>query len=92
MRNKPSVIVGNAFLIRKRLAKNSNSNDSKDCLKYLEELENAVKLIERIFDFAAAYERKENAFQGGIWKGYGLWLILDKKDLRCLRLDNSRNG
>ncbi|MEM3565445.1 MAG: PAS domain S-box protein [Candidatus Bathyarchaeia archaeon] len=50
IRNKLSVVIGNAYLIKKKLA---NKNES---LKYLEEIENAVRQIERIFDFAATYE------------------------------------
>lgn len=50
VRNKLSVVTGNAYLIKKKLAGES------EILKYLSEMENAVRQIERIFDFARTYE------------------------------------
>ncbi len=50
VRNKLSVITGNAFLAR-------NKVDNPETLGYLEDIEFACQQIEGIFDFARAYER-----------------------------------
>lgn len=51
VRNKLSAITGNAYLARQKLA------DDHDALKYLGEIEPALRQIERIFDFARNYEK-----------------------------------
>jgi signal transduction histidine kinase len=50
VRNKLSIITGNAYLARKELAGNKKVQD------YLKEMEIAVQQAVRIFDFAKAYE------------------------------------
>lgn len=50
VRNKLSAVVGNVYLIKKRLA------DNHEALRYLEEIEGVIKQIERILNFAATYE------------------------------------
>jgi PAS domain S-box-containing protein len=50
VRNKLSVVAGNAYLAKKKLA------GDNEALKYLEEIEYAVRQTERIFDFAKTYE------------------------------------
>jgi len=50
VRNKLSVVTGNAYLVKKKLT------GDDETLKYLEEIENAVRQTERIFDFARTYE------------------------------------
>lgn len=50
VRNKLSVITGNAYLAKKELVGNSKVQD------YLREMEVAVRQVVRIFDFAKAYE------------------------------------
>jgi len=49
-KNKLSVIVGNTYLARKKLPPNS------EALQYLEEIDNSVRQVTEIFDFAKAYE------------------------------------
>jgi PAS domain S-box-containing protein len=51
MRNKLTAVNGNAYLLRKRFAGDS---DAMECLK---SVESAVRESERIFDFASAYEK-----------------------------------
>jgi PAS domain S-box-containing protein len=50
VRNKLSTVTGNVYLLKKRLADNS------DVLDKLRDIENAVQQTVRIFDFAKAYE------------------------------------
>jgi PAS domain S-box-containing protein len=50
VRNKLSTVTGNAYLLKKRLADDSNALDK------LKAMENAVQQTVRIFDFAKAYE------------------------------------
>jgi PAS domain S-box-containing protein len=50
VRNKLAAIVGNAYLLKKRLTGDSNTAES------LRSIEMAVRESEKIFDFAAAYE------------------------------------
>jgi len=50
VRNKLSTVAGNVYLLKKRLADNS------DMLDKLKAIENAVQQTVRIFDFAKAYE------------------------------------
>jgi PAS domain S-box-containing protein len=51
VRNKLTAVNGNAYLLRKRFAGDS---DAMECLK---SVESAVRESERIFDFASAYEK-----------------------------------
>jgi PAS domain S-box-containing protein len=51
VRNKLTAVNGNAYLIRKRLT------DDPDAIENLRSIEAAVRESERIFDFAAAYEK-----------------------------------
>jgi len=50
VRNKLSVIGNNVYLAKQRLA------DDQVGARYLEDVESAVKQVEKIFDFARAYE------------------------------------
>jgi len=50
VRNKLSTITGNAYLLKKQLAGDSNA------LEKLRDMENAVRQTIKIFDFARAYE------------------------------------
>ena len=51
VRNKLTAVNGNAYLIRKRLI------DDPDAIENLRSIEAAVRELERIFDFASAYEK-----------------------------------
>ncbi|MFP3984418.1 MAG: PAS domain S-box protein [Candidatus Bathyarchaeia archaeon] len=51
VRNKLSAVVGNVYLLKQRLARDA------EALEKLDDLEAAVRNVEVIFDFAAAYER-----------------------------------
>jgi PAS domain S-box-containing protein len=51
VRNKLTVIAGNSYLLRRRLAGDPNA------LQRLEDIDAAVRRVERIFDFARTYER-----------------------------------
>jgi PAS domain S-box-containing protein len=51
VRNKLAAVAGNAYLLRKRLA------DDLEATEYVKSVEAAVRGSERIFDFAAAYEK-----------------------------------
>jgi PAS domain S-box-containing protein len=51
VRNKLSVVTGNAYLLMKKLA------DDHEALELLEDMECAVEQITRIFDFVKYYER-----------------------------------
>lgn len=51
VRNKLTVIAGNSYLLRQRLA-----GDPR-VLRHLEDIDAAVRQVERIFDFARTYEK-----------------------------------
>jgi signal transduction histidine kinase len=51
VRNKLTVIAGNSYLLRRSLAGDPNA------LQRLEDIDAAVRRVERIFDFARTYER-----------------------------------
>jgi PAS domain S-box-containing protein len=51
VRNKLSAVTGNAYLLRRRLAEDPKA------LEQLNDIEAAVRLVERIFEFARVYER-----------------------------------
>jgi len=51
VKNKHSVINGNIYLIKKKLG------DNPSLVKYLDNIEAAVKAAERIFQFSALYEK-----------------------------------
>jgi PAS domain S-box-containing protein len=51
VRNKLTVIAGNSYLLRRRLAGDPNA------LRQLEDIDAAVRRVEKIFDFARTYER-----------------------------------
>jgi PAS domain S-box-containing protein len=51
VRNKLSVVTGNAYLLMKKL------NDDPEALELLDAMECAVEQITRIFDFVTCYER-----------------------------------
>jgi PAS domain S-box-containing protein len=51
VRNKLSAVTGNAYLLRRKLA------DNPEALEQLADIEAAVRLVERIFEFAGTYEK-----------------------------------
>ncbi len=51
VRNKLSAVTGNAYLLRRKLA------DNPEALGQLADIEAAVRLVERIFEFAGTYEK-----------------------------------
>ena len=50
-RNKLSAVTGNAYLLRRKLAEDPKA------LEQLNDMETAVRLVEKIFEFARAYEK-----------------------------------
>jgi PAS domain S-box-containing protein len=51
VRNKLSAVTGNAYLLRRKLAEDPKA------LEQLNDMEAAVRLVERIFEFAGTYEK-----------------------------------
>jgi len=51
VRNKLSAVTGNIYLLRRRLA------EDPEALKQMNDIEAAVRLVERIFEFARVYEK-----------------------------------
>ena len=51
VRNKLSAVTGNAYLLRRKLTEDPKA------LEQLNDMEAAVRLVERIFEFARIYEK-----------------------------------
>src|SRR4030042_6269753 len=51
VRNKLSAVTGNAYLLKRKLAEDPKA------LEQLNDMEAAVRLVERIFEFARVYEK-----------------------------------
>jgi signal transduction histidine kinase len=51
VRNKLSAVTGNAYLLRRKLAEDPKA------LEQLTDMEGAIRMVERIFEFARAYEK-----------------------------------
>jgi PAS domain S-box-containing protein len=51
VRNKLSAVTGNAYLLRRKLAEDPKA------LEQLTDMEAAIRMVERIFEFARAYEK-----------------------------------
>jgi PAS domain S-box-containing protein len=51
VRNKLSAVTGNAYLLRRKLAEDPKA------LEQLSDMEAAIRMVERIFEFARAYEK-----------------------------------
>jgi signal transduction histidine kinase len=51
VRNKLSVVAGNAYLLRERVA------GDPEALEYLKDIDAAIRQVEKIFEFARTYER-----------------------------------